>query len=100
VIVVDNVLQGGRVLDPPSGDTEARAIVDFNKLVLGAAANKLFVGPRGCMPEYLESLIPVARCCGGKVYTALVTHPDEWDEGGQADVFELRDGRWDPVDAT
>jgi caffeoyl-CoA O-methyltransferase len=34
LILVDNVLRDGRVLNPPPDDTEARAVVDFNKLVL------------------------------------------------------------------
>lgn len=35
VIVVDNVLRGGRVVDPAPDDAEARAVADFNELVLG-----------------------------------------------------------------
>jgi len=34
LIIVDNVLRGGRVIDP-APDAEVRAIVEFNKLVLG-----------------------------------------------------------------
>jgi hypothetical protein len=58
------------------------AVKDFNKLVIGAADNKLFVGPRLSSTtrenDYLNALLPVAHCCAGEVYTALVSHPDSW----------------------
>jgi caffeoyl-CoA O-methyltransferase len=34
LILADNVLRGGRVLNPPADDIEAGAIIDFNKLVV------------------------------------------------------------------
>lgn len=57
----------------------AEAIKDFNKLILGSAQNKLFVGP---MTSDLEAdlavLVDPAKRCPGEVYVALVAHPNTW----------------------
>lgn len=73
------------------------ALVDFNKLVLGSAENKLFVGPRtNDDAAFLRVLLPAARACRGDVFVALVPHPAAWDEGlaDAARVWRLRDGEW------
>lgn len=55
------------------------ALFDFNKLVLAACANKLFVGPQiHNEGAYLESLLCPAICCSGSVNVALVPHPEQW----------------------
>jgi hypothetical protein len=80
----------------------AEALKDFNKLVIGAADNKLFVGPRltvaAAESAYLEALLPAARSCTGAVYSAFVPHPDAWPtpEAGVI-AWRLTDGRWQPV---
>jgi len=57
-----------------------QAIYDLNKLVLGAARQKLFVGPQvSDEAGFLAALLPVARCCSGEVYMALAPHPAQWD---------------------
>ena len=70
-----------------------QAVKDFNKLVIGHAANKLFIGPRlGADDElgYLAALLPVARASAhngaSSVYAALVPHPGEWTTADIADV--------------
>jgi hypothetical protein len=71
----------------------AEAVKDFNKLVIGRAANKLFVAPRLAAPaneqRYLAVLLPVALSAAGdageNVYVAFVPHPSRW-EGGSMDV--------------
>ena len=70
-----------------------QAVKDFNKLVIGHAANKLFIGPRvGAADEegYLNALLPVARASAhngaSSVYAALVPHPGEWASPEVADV--------------
>ena len=74
------------------------AVKDFNKLVIGAAENKLFVGPRlGEREEaqYLEALLPVARCSaehGANVWLAMVAHPDAWGEAGVGVKLSRIDG--------
>jgi len=64
------------------------ALIDFNKLVLGTADNKLFVGPLvHDVPAYLATLLPAARRCTNTVYVALISHPDEWaTTGADGDV--------------
>lgn len=57
------------------------AIADFNKLVLGSSDNKLFVGPvTGDAEAFATALLPVARCCTGRVILALVPHPKDWQQ--------------------
>src|SRR5687768_16474533 len=61
-----------------------QAVKDFNKLVIGRAENKLFIGPPlGPADEagYLAALLPVAAAAAegaSRVYVALVPHPGEW----------------------
>ncbi len=56
------------------------ALHDFNKLVLAASSNKLFVGPKVANADaYLNSLLLPARCCSGSIFVALVPHPGTWD---------------------
>jgi len=58
------------------------ALYDFNKLVLGAGQNKLFVGPQvHDNSSYLQTLLPAAKACGGNVFVALVPHPRDWGNG-------------------
>ncbi|MDC0666780.1 hypothetical protein [Nannocystis radixulma] len=61
-------------LDPRDG------VHDFNKLVLGSARHKLFVAATVPDPaELLRTLEPAAARCTGRVFLALVPHPDHWD---------------------
>lgn len=63
-----------------------QALIDFNKLVLGSAHYKLFIGPQVADPEaFLGVLRPAAARCVGQVLAALIPHPDRWDVAG-ADV--------------
>lgn len=57
-----------------------QALIDFNKLVLGSAQEKLFIGPIvKDTKSYLETLRPAALSCQGNVHIALVPHPRDWD---------------------
>ena len=75
----------------------SQAVKDFNKLVIGRAENKLFIGPRlggADEPGYLDALLPVARAAAddgaSRVYAALVPHPGEWATPDVADVMLRR----------
>ena len=58
------------------------SLVDFNKLVLGAAPLNLFVGPIvGDPTSFLEVLRRPASCCTGRVFAALIPHPRDWGRG-------------------
>lgn len=58
-----------------------QALIDFNKLVLGSARYKLFVGPQVADPEaFIGVLRPAAARCTGAVFAALIPHPDSWDQ--------------------
>ena len=83
----------------------AAMVKDFNKLVIGDADNKLFVGPRlaeDVESKLLDALLPVAKCAdaGGKsrVFVALVPHPDEWGPA-QAGIklYRLAGDNWVPT---
>lgn len=56
-------------------------VYDFNKLIIGDAENKLFVGP---ISDEIEKFIPklgeIARNCRGTVYLSLISHPEMWDK--------------------
>jgi len=58
-----------------------KALIDFNKLVLGSAKNKLFIGSRARKEKensFLSVLQPAARSCTGDVYVSLIPHPSRW----------------------
>ena len=57
-----------------------QALVDFNKLVLGTAKNKLFIGPQvHDTQSFIEVLRSPAAACSGSVYLCLLPHPSDWD---------------------
>jgi len=65
-----------------------QALIDFNKLVLGSAYNKLFIGPQVSEVEpFVSVLKPAARACTGNVYVALIPHPAKWK--GTSDYVRL-----------
>ncbi len=73
------------------------ALFDFNKLVLGAADNLLFVGPHVANSSaYLGVLGPAAQHCRGNVYVALIPHPKEWysEYPESAVVWQWRGREW------
>jgi hypothetical protein len=78
----------------------AQAAKDFNKLVIGRADNKLFIGPRLGVADdeaaYLAALLPIAAASAADgastVYAALVPHPGDWATPDVADVTLQRYG--------
>jgi len=57
-----------------------QALIDFNKLVLGSAKNKLFIGSQvGDATSFLDVLRPAAKVCQGDVFTSLIPHPRDWN---------------------
>jgi len=69
-------------------------LVDFNKLVLGSAQNKLFIGSQGRKGKedsLLNVLKPAARVCAGHVYVALISHPAKWkDINGSVKLWSMK----------
>ena len=56
---------------------------DFNKLVLGAGKNKLFIASqvkKGTENAFLGILRPAAGYCSGDVYVSMIPHPSNWME--------------------
>lgn len=72
-------------------ETDSHAsLVDFNKLVLGSAENKLFI----CSNiKFLETLLPAAKCCSGKIFICIIPHPRKWDK---IDIksYQLLNKKW------
>ncbi|MFC1873423.1 hypothetical protein ACFLW3_01240 [Chloroflexota bacterium] len=57
------------------------SLIDFNKLVLGSAKNKLFIVSqvkKGTENSFLEVLKPAAGYCTGDVYVGMIPHPNDW----------------------
>ena len=76
------------------------AVLDFSKLVLGGAPNKLFVAPiTDCPSAFSGPLLAVARCCSGRVFPALVPHPRDWDTDLAPEAFVFATGGWMACDA-
>jgi hypothetical protein len=72
---------------------------DFNKLVLGSAERKPFIGGSVSDNEaFINVLAPAAAACTGDVFVALAPHPRAW---GTPSISELRlwryDSGWMPV---
>ena len=76
------------------------AVMDFNKLVLGSAQNKLFVGPITSDPgSFRESLAPIAQACSGNVYAAFIPAPNQWyKRSPEVSVWKYRDSNWKPYE--
>lgn len=73
------------------------ALIDFSKLVTGAARNKLFIGPIVSEREredYLNSLVDAAEACSGSVYLAQVPHPENWQTLNQVELLKFWTGKW------
>ena len=61
------------------------SLVDFSKLVLGSAQNKLFIASqvkKGTESSLLRVLQRAASCCTGDVYIAMIPHPAKWPDSG------------------
>ncbi len=57
------------------------SLVNFNKLVLGSAKNKLFIASqvkKGAENSLLKVLKPAASYCTGDVYVGMIPHPANW----------------------
>lgn len=55
-------------------------VYDFNKLVIGDAENKLFIGPLTSHDdEIMEILKKIAMHCRGNVWVVMIPHPGEWE---------------------
>jgi hypothetical protein len=93
------VRRGIWAVESELANNKREALFDFNKLVLSAAENKLFVGPRvHDEPDYLRVLGKAAQHCKGTVYIALIPHPREWPKRGSDDVvaWKFKSG-WEPL---
>jgi hypothetical protein len=85
-------------------DFRAREVVkDFNKLVLGSAENKLFVGSKTSNDtKRLELLRGIAACCTGNVFIALLPHPRDWHlpyAGQDPSFWHLNQQQWIRIEA-
>ena len=77
------------------------ALIDFSKLVGGAASQKIFIGPVLTTPSrfklFRDTLLAPARECSGVVYAAFIPHPRLWgneDVNGTAQLFRLGANGW------
>lgn len=77
-----------------------QALIDFNKLVIGRAKNKLFVGTQvSDNTSYLNVLASPARICqniGDRVYAVLLPHPRDWNHSNSILMWRFESG-WIPL---
>jgi hypothetical protein len=80
------------------------ALIDFSKLVIGSAPQKLFVAPyvgRFEQQRYLEALAVPARRTDGDVFVCQIDHPSNWsmEEIRQPTLYVWSNSRqrWDEV---
>ncbi len=70
-------------------------LLDFNKLILGSAKNKLFIASQkvgGDEADFLNFLSEPADVCSGNLYLALIPHPEQWDDEYKIKVYEFING--------
>ena len=75
------------------------AIIDFSKLVMGSARNKLFIGPKVNNQDNFNNVLlaPAGHCCGS-VYLAIIPHPEDWDKrDDEPELFIFSGGSWKKV---
>jgi len=69
-------------------------VKDFNKLVIGGAENKMFIGPE-MQENCRNSFLPIAKQCSGAVYLAAIPHPRMWIPSAlHVSLWKLCDGCW------
>ena len=75
------------------------AIIDFSKLVMGSAQNKLFIGPKvNNQGNFNKVLLAPAGHCSGNVYLAIIPHPEDWGKrDNEPELFILSGKSWKKV---
>jgi hypothetical protein len=65
--------------------------IDFNKLILGSARNKLYIGPLKGGTISSLSLVhsQFARACSGNVHMAFLPTPDAWPTGTKPKIYRF-----------
>ncbi len=94
------VTKGLWAVESEMAKDKREALIDFNKLVLAGAENKLFVGPQvSDEGDYLRVLGAAARHCSGNLFVALIPHPGEWADAAHADVrvWQWTASAWESV---
>lgn len=74
-----------------------RALSAFNRLIGGAAENKLIIAAQlqSGRDAFIHTLKAPAAACGGKVWLALIPHPENWDDDAHAlDIWRFAAGDW------
>ena len=74
-----------------------RALAALNRLIGGAAENKLIVAAQlqSGRDAFIHTLKAPAAVCGGKVWLALIPHPENWDDNTDSlDVWQFARGDW------
>ena len=94
------VTRGLWIVESEMAKDKRQALFDFNKLILGQADNKLFVGPNvHDDADYLRVLGRAASNCSGSLYVALIPHPDQWPVSTEdpVGVWAWREHTWEPM---
>lgn len=73
------------------------AFIDFSKLVVGNAPNKLFICPKTYDEHFIEDLKQIANCCKGNVFLAVLPTTDKWqheNDGKEISIYKLKCNKW------
>ena len=74
-----------------------KAVIDFSKLVLGAATNKLFIGSFHTELRR-DILLPIASACKSNVYAAFIPRPDDWNRAEpRVRLYKFESKVWQPI---
>jgi len=77
-----------------------QAVIDFSKLVLADSENKLFIGPQvHDSASFIKVLKEPARYCKGKLFLALIPHPEDWDKTDHVGVWRFKDFDWKKLES-
>lgn len=74
-----------------------RTLAALNRLIGGAAENKLIIAAQlqSGRDAFIHTLKTPAAACGGKVWLALIPHPENWDDSAHAlDIWRFAEGDW------
>ena len=95
---IRHVSKGIWAIESELSNSMNEVIWDFNKLILGASENKLFIGSVEHDSEgFLDSLNDLAKLCNSNTYLALVPPPKNWDTKTTVRCWKYFNHKWNEM---
>ena len=81
------------------GKERRKAVQNFNKLVVGAGENKLYVGAQSAtQSNLLDTILEPAKACSGDIFLVLIPPPAEWDDlDYEINIWQLKKNKWTEI---